>query len=287
MEIQHLTSKYTNYLSPIDPSFKRCSNLVRMSVEDRSVLELERNETVLSGFKCFNKNPADPTVCSGNGECVDQDQCKCYSGFKGHLCQTVDTNAPTCAGKRAYDHTVCDGRGQCIGKDDCKCNPPFVSMGGKCNPFVSLAHINFDDEPTKNPKECFGKGDWKNGKCVCKNPYSGKYCQIQNAKSGLKIEFNFQCFFELDLTHQMFVLKMENVLEKIFAFVKKDILEIIVILHCARMLKLQIQMPVMEEVNVFSQINADVMQGGLEFLVKHHLLHVKVFMPLIGKSVEE
>lgn len=53
-------------------------------------------------------NKDDPSVCSGRGNCTDNDVCVCETGWENYDC-----SIPICFGKSATDENVCSRRGQC------------------------------------------------------------------------------------------------------------------------------------------------------------------------------
>jgi hypothetical protein len=67
-------------------------------------------------FQCFGKSTSDPTICSGNGICVEKDVCSCVYGSTGNECQYS-----ICYGKNSSDPNVCSGNGKCISTDNCLC----------------------------------------------------------------------------------------------------------------------------------------------------------------------
>jgi hypothetical protein len=61
-------------------------------------VSLDSNNVINCPFKCsiglcFGKNATNPTVCSGNGFCVNTDTCSCYPNFSGVQCQTMKLNS--------------------------------------------------------------------------------------------------------------------------------------------------------------------------------------------------
>ena len=54
--------------------------------------------------------------CSGRGECVRPDTCKCYSGWTGRRCSQF-----TCT-----DVYGCQGKGECVGPNTCRCDDGWL-----------------------------------------------------------------------------------------------------------------------------------------------------------------
>ena len=76
---------------------------------------------------CFGIPADDPTVCSGNGTCVDTDTCECIdpSSYTGPQCGT-----PVCDGILATETGVCSGNGTCVAPDTCSCEEGY--SGNNC-----------------------------------------------------------------------------------------------------------------------------------------------------------
>jgi len=48
-----------------------------------------------------------PAVCSGNGKCIDSNQCNCNYGFSGTNCEIKNSNFEICFGLMKNDSNVC------------------------------------------------------------------------------------------------------------------------------------------------------------------------------------
>lgn len=118
------------------------------------------------GDFCENLNEctANQISCTGNGQCIDQENgflCQCNPGFIGQLCQIVD-----------HCHQIdCSGQGQCQNGADsftCDCNPGYT--GQQCE-------INIDDCIGVN---CSGNGLCTDGlnsfSCTCNLGFTGQLC---------------------------------------------------------------------------------------------------------------
>jgi hypothetical protein len=108
---------------------------------------------------CFGMNASDIMVCSGNGSCIEPNNCSCYDGFTGVTCELkiakemnyTETNCtsewtgsnctiPICFGSNASDPHVCSGNGVCIAPNNCTCDIDTMSElcernstdGGEC-----------------------------------------------------------------------------------------------------------------------------------------------------------
>jgi hypothetical protein len=71
-------------------------------------------------YQCFGKSTLDPTICSGNGICIDKDLCSCIYGSTGNECQYS-----ICYGKNSSDPNVCSGNGICMSTDNCVCGEMY------------------------------------------------------------------------------------------------------------------------------------------------------------------
>lgn len=78
---------------------------------------------------CYGKNSFDSLVCSGNGYCVDIDNCLCKCDFRGNKCEI-----PVCFGYASDDSRVCSRNGICEKPNTCKCDPGY--SGENCSKMV-------------------------------------------------------------------------------------------------------------------------------------------------------
>ena len=69
---------------------------------------------------CFGIQSNLPSVCSGKGTCIDQDNCTCNTGYSGQTC-----SIPSCYGINSTDLSVCSGKGKCPSFDTCTCNTGY------------------------------------------------------------------------------------------------------------------------------------------------------------------
>jgi hypothetical protein len=69
-------------------------------------------------IKCFGYSANDSNTCSGKGNCISNDNCKCNYGSFGNNCE----NDLNCFGKLYNESLVCSGNGSCTYNDICTCN---------------------------------------------------------------------------------------------------------------------------------------------------------------------
>nr|CAG4716931.1 unnamed protein product [Naegleria fowleri] len=89
---------------------------------------------------CFGVKLNDTRVCSGRGQCISQDTCRCQSGYAGPKCEF-----PICFGISAnLTQQVCgNGNGTCIQVDTCSCRSGFI--GKDCSIPVCIAILSGSD----------------------------------------------------------------------------------------------------------------------------------------------
>eukprot|EP01080_Neovahlkampfia_damariscottae_P004934 gene4934-8531_t len=113
-------------------------------------------------FTCFGISSSDSNVCSGNGQCVSQDQCNCNSGYGGQKCGQI-----FCFGISNTDSSVCSGNGQCTGPNTYQCNTNYV--GSTCSSAICFGK--------QGSQSCFGHGSClKPDVCTCSPGYFGNEC---------------------------------------------------------------------------------------------------------------
>jgi hypothetical protein len=150
---------------------------------------------------CANKKDS---ICSGNGQCVGHDRCKCDKGYKSKDCSLTtvscwgidELNSTVCSGHGKCNETdkctcydgysgsdcsesicygesqnVCSGHGTCTGTDNCVCNNGYY--GDKCDKTMSVCFgINVN-----NAKVCNGHGNCTGtDECSCNSGYVGEDC---------------------------------------------------------------------------------------------------------------
>ncbi|KAL9652952.1 hypothetical protein ABK040_015467 [Willaertia magna] len=78
-------------------------------------------------FQCNGKNPNDMNACSGNGECLAPETCKCKPGYSGKYCADY-----YCNGLLASNSSVCSTsrNGFCKTPEVCECNSGY--FGKNC-----------------------------------------------------------------------------------------------------------------------------------------------------------
>ncbi len=116
-------------------------------------------------FECFGVMGT--KACSGNGTCVQTDQCECDDGWTGSDCSLL-----TCFGIARNVASVCSGHGSCIGIDECQCDSGW--MGVDCS-------ITYCFGVTSNlpDRVCSGKGQCvRPNKCHCDRGRIGHKCHI-------------------------------------------------------------------------------------------------------------
>ena len=74
---------------------------------------------------CFGIDSSDPSVCSGNGTCISNDNCICDSGWEGDQC---NISIYYCDGIIYSDPNVCNGHGDCISEDNCDCDTGYFGI---------------------------------------------------------------------------------------------------------------------------------------------------------------
>ncbi|KAL0479704.1 tenascin [Acrasis kona] len=141
---------------------------------------------------CYDKYNYDPSVCSGVGKCIFNNNCSCPVGYYGEQCQdwTCDgihrshanvCNSKgtcvspnncvywTCNGIDARNESVCSGFGYCTSTGQCSCFDGYSD--NNCSTFYCSKVIN------TSPLVCSGTGDCiSSNNCKCKNGYSGVVC---------------------------------------------------------------------------------------------------------------
>ena len=112
-------------------------------------------------------------VCSGHGECVEQDICSCDEGYTGDQCQDV-VSEPECFTLSAYDPDVCSGHGECIEQDICSCDEGYT--GDQCQDMV--LDLECFDILATDPDVCSGHGECvEQDICSCDAGFTGDQCQ--------------------------------------------------------------------------------------------------------------
>ena len=106
------------------------------------------------GRSCARWTCADD--CGWNGECVDQDVCHCFPGFRGEACE---------------EDCGCAGHGRC-GGGGCVCDEGYVFEGGACAPDQASA---LAPEAAACAPAC-AYGTCVGGRCECWAGWSGEGC---------------------------------------------------------------------------------------------------------------
>ncbi|EFC37771.1 predicted protein [Naegleria gruberi] len=129
-----------------------------------------------TGFKCSGINATNSKVCSGRGQCIDQDYCLCQSDDYGG----VDCSTPKCNGFLATEEGVCNGRGQCLQPNNCTCTSGF--SGTNCELDASNQQVErivtcYGVLSNDSVNVCSGKGScFGNDYCSCQIGYTGARC---------------------------------------------------------------------------------------------------------------
>ncbi|VDD83908.1 unnamed protein product [Mesocestoides corti] len=114
-----------------------------------------------STTSCVKDTRCNPPCWPGRGVCVDTNCCKCYEGFAGRYCEIV-YNA--CKAFRPCQQQ-CVNQGD--GKYECHCWPGFVPA--LPNNATTCKHA------CRPGVDCFN-GHCVEGRCVCKQGFTGKKC---------------------------------------------------------------------------------------------------------------
>lgn len=93
------------------------------------------------GLGCEYYECTDVNMCEGHGDCVGPNQCDCFSGWYGTTCDT-----PICSGVNN-----CSSQGTCISPNSCRCDSGF--QGADCSDVVppTSASNQSITTPSQNP----------------------------------------------------------------------------------------------------------------------------------------
>src|SRR5690606_19175857 len=97
-------------------------------------------------YDCFGVNSLDHRVCSGRGNCIDDNVCEC-TGAIGTQCETL-----LCFDIPENNSNVCSGNGNCIAHNVCDCNLGWT--GSDCSEIIHHCHGKNAD----NPSVCSSRG---------------------------------------------------------------------------------------------------------------------------------
>jgi len=112
--------------------------------------------------------------CSGNGECIGTDICRCYSGWSGAMC-----DMHTC-----ISVNNCSSNGECRGPNTCCCYPGWT--GSSCSKFTCGDRANCSGHGTCiGPNKCQCYTGWTGDKCDTYKTFCiPKTCQNQATYCG-------------------------------------------------------------------------------------------------------
>ncbi len=123
----------------------------------------------LTDYTCSGTQRHVSSVCSGRGDCIGTDLCRCQQGYNGSICQTEIT----CFGIPALNTlSACSGHGTCTAPDTCSCVTDYT--GAQCESRVTCFGID-----TANPSVCNGHGSCPaTDSCSCHAGYGGIDCSL-------------------------------------------------------------------------------------------------------------
>ncbi|KAG2372789.1 hypothetical protein C9374_013153 [Naegleria lovaniensis] len=113
----------------------------------------------------------DPSVCSGRGQCLDEDTCTCTqpSLYGGPYCEL-----PKCNNKLSNETGVCNARGTCSSPNTCTCTEPAKFGGNDCE-FPKC----FGILQTMASTVCSGHGSCDSPDvCRCNAKWTGPACDM-------------------------------------------------------------------------------------------------------------
>ncbi len=149
---------------------------------DQADLDGDGVGAVCQVFICGGLDSTDESVCSGNGVCTALDNCDCFAGFDGQLCETANTS--TCNGLSNEDNGVCSGNGVCVGQDTCDCFAQF--SGASCQ----VTGFECFGEPSSSSSVCSDNGTCvQQDQCECDPGFSGSNCQAPPPTEGVDCDF--------------------------------------------------------------------------------------------------
>jgi hypothetical protein len=115
-------------------------------------------------------------VCSGHGECVDQDVCECDVEYQGEWCQ--DLMQISCGIYDASEPQACTSRGTCVAQDTCECSAGY--WGANCEFSMQCNGIDFNAPGVCNSNgECIEDGNLEDGgicDCFDDTVWTGTFC---------------------------------------------------------------------------------------------------------------
>jgi hypothetical protein len=129
----------------------------------------------------------DPTVCSGEGQCISLNNCSCNIGYTGPLCEDIFT----CYGNPGNTLLACSGGGICSSNDTCVC------LEGRYGNECEHKNDTYTGECTTNA-DCY-VGNCVSGDCDCSGtnhygPLCSKWdCGNETIGFG-HIDHPFVCF---------------------------------------------------------------------------------------------
>jgi hypothetical protein len=147
----------------------------------------------IKNITCNGLNQNDISVCSGNGNCLNN-KCECFFGYFGNNCELT-----TCYDIEINDETVCSGNGICTNLNKCLCNKKY--SGDNCEIYSCHDFLYNDTNVCKGKGKCtFPDNCECNNKNIigfkcesCVNGYYGEDCNY-NICNGTKQEDPTVCY---------------------------------------------------------------------------------------------
>jgi len=116
---------------------------------------------------CFGQVAFLVEVCTGHGVCAARDDCQCFGGYFGHVCDDFSCDGISW---KSNNTLLCSGHGQCLQPNVCQCDTQFAGL--YCN--------EFDCFGVNRTNACFGHGVCTDPNvCVCQNGYSFPDCESE------------------------------------------------------------------------------------------------------------
>jgi len=117
---------------------------------------------------CFGNDHRYPMVCSGHGECVQEDLCSCHKGYTEPNCSHA-----LCFDVSGKSDEVCYGHGRCVSPNTCECMLKEGFLGERCNQFLCGRILN-----TEKTNVCSGHGTCiEPDTCECYSMHYGPECE--------------------------------------------------------------------------------------------------------------